>query len=56
MKREKKWYKSASNWFMVIASTILILILAANLFIIFQSKTNEDQVPSVFGYSSVVFS
>lgn len=54
MKREKKWYKSISNWFVVIASIVLVLILAVNLFIIFQSKTNKDQVPSVFGYKPFI--
>lgn len=51
---KKKWYKSPSNWVMIIVCTILGIILLSNLFIIFQSKTNKDKVPSVFGYKPFI--
>lgn len=45
----KKWYKSPSNWLILIACIILIPILIMNLSIMMQAKTNSDKVPSVFG-------
>lgn len=53
-KGKKKWYKSFSNWVVLVISIILIIILLSNLFIIFQSKTNKDKVPSVFGYKPFI--
>jgi len=50
MKSEKKWYKKLSNWGMVVACIILIPILLVNLYIIYQARTNKDEVPSIFGY------
>lgn len=50
MKEGKKWYQSFSNWLIIIGCVILIPILVINLWIMFQSKTNSDKVPSVFGY------
>ncbi len=50
MKMGKKWYQSVSNWIVIIACVILIPILVINLSIMFQAKTNEDVVPSIFGY------
>ncbi len=50
MKTGKKWYKSISNWIIIIACLILIPVLIINLSIIFQAKTNKDKVPSIFGY------
>lgn len=50
MKMGKKWYQSASNWVVIIACVVLIPVLIINLSIMFQAKTNEDVVPSVFGY------
>ncbi len=50
MKTGKKWYQSASNWFVIVACVILVPILIINLSIMFQAKTNEDVVPSIFGY------
>jgi len=50
MKTGKKWYQSVSNWVVIVACVILIPILIMNLSIMFQAKTNEDIVPSVFGY------
>lgn len=48
-KGEKKWYSSVSNILMIIACIILVPILIINIWIMIQSKTNEDAVPSVFG-------
>lgn len=53
-KGEKKWYKSPSNWLMIVACIILIPILLVNIFIIVQSKTNKDAVPSIFGYKPFI--
>lgn len=50
MKTGKKWYQSVSNWVVIVACVILIPILIMNLSIMFQAKTNENIVPSVFGY------
>lgn len=49
-KDEKKWYESPSNWLITIACIILVPMLLINLWIMLQSKMNEDAVPSVFGY------
>lgn len=49
MKEGKAWYKSTSNWLVVIACIVLIPILITNVFIIFKAKANADEVPSVFG-------
>lgn len=46
---KKKWYTSISNWLIMAACIILVPVLLINLYIIFQSKTNQDKVPSVFG-------
>lgn len=54
MKKGKKWYKSVGNWITIVACIILVPILLANLFIIFQSHTNNDKVPSVFGYKPFI--
>ena len=53
MKKER-WYKKISNWLIIIASIILIPILIMNLTIMYQAKTNEDVVPSVFGYKPFI--
>ena len=53
-KGKKKWYKSFSNWIMLFVYIVLTVILLSNLFIIFQSKTNKDKVPSVFGYKPFI--
>lgn len=54
MKSEKKWYKKLSNWGMVVACIILIPILLVNLYIIFQAKTNKDEVPNILGYKPFI--
>ncbi len=48
-KGDKKWYKSWSNWLILIACIILIPILIMNLSIMMQAKKDKDKVPSVFG-------
>ncbi len=48
-KGDKKWYKSFSNWVILIACLILIPIIIMNLSIMMQAKKNSDKVPSVFG-------
>ncbi len=53
-KKGKKWYKSFSNWLVIIVSVILVPVLISNLYIIFQSKANKDKVPSVFGYKPFI--
>ena len=50
MKSEKKWYKSISTWATIIACMILIPTLLINIYIIYQAKTNPDEVPSILGY------
>lgn len=47
--KEEKEKKSLGNIITTIAFIILVPVLLVNLWIIFQSKTNEDKVPSVFG-------
>ncbi len=54
MKKGKKWYKSFSSWLVIIACIFLIPILLMNVFIMFQSTTNKDKVPSVFGYKPFI--
>jgi len=54
MNNEMKWYKKPSNLFMLIACLILIPMLIINLCIIYQAKTNEDKVPSIFGYKPFI--
>lgn len=53
-KGKKKWYKSFSNWLVFIIGTILVMVLAANIYIMIQSATNEDEVPSVLGYKPFI--
>ena len=54
MKNEKKWYTKPSNWVMFIACLILIPTLLINLYIIYQAKTNKDEVPSILGYKPFI--
>lgn len=54
MKDEKKWYTKPSNWVMFIACLILIPALFINLYIIYQAKTNKDEVPSILGYKPFI--
>lgn len=49
-KEEKKRSKSLGDWAITIACIILVPVLLINLWIMIQSKTNQDKVPSVFGY------
>lgn len=51
---EKKWYQTPSNIIIAIACVILVPMLLMNLWIIVQSKTNTDAVPSVFGYKPFI--
>ena len=53
-KGEKKWYKSPSTWATIIISILLVPVLLVNLFIIIQSKTNKDEIPSIFGYKPFI--
>lgn len=52
--KEKKWYQKVSNWVSTIIVVILVPVLMINLSIIYQAKTNEDDVPSVFGYKPFI--
>lgn len=49
-KEVKKWYQSPSNLVIAIACIILVPMLIINLWIMIQSKTSPDKVPSIFGY------
>lgn len=54
MEKGKKWYQIPSNWIIAVACIILIPILLMNLYIMFQAKTNVEEVPSVFGYKPFI--
>lgn len=54
MKDERKWYTKPSNWVMFVACLILIPALLINLYIIYQAKTNKDEVPSILGYKPFI--
>lgn len=54
MNIEKKWYKKPSNIAMIISFVILIPMLLINLYIIYQAKTNKDEVPSILGYKPFI--
>ena len=54
MKKDKVWYKKVSNWLYILACVILVPILVANIYIMFQSKTDKDKVPNVFGYKPFI--
>lgn len=54
MKKGNVWYKSISNWIIIIACTLLIPILVINLYIMVQSKTNPNDIPGVFGYKPFI--
>lgn len=54
MNEKKEWYKSVGNWFFIIACIILVPILIINLYIMIQSKMNDDKVPNVFGYKPFI--
>lgn len=54
MKEDKKWYQSFGNWVVIVGCVILIPILAINLWIMVQSKSNNEKVPSVFGYKPFI--
>lgn len=54
MEKGKKWYQIPSNWIIAVACIILIPILLINLYIMFQVKTNVEEVPSVFGYKPFI--
>lgn len=51
---EKKWYQKISNWLFILLLLILIPILAINIYIMFQAKSNKDKVPSVGGYKPFI--
>lgn len=50
----KKWYKKISNWIFALLLVILIPILIINIFIMVQANSNNDKVPSVFGYKPFI--
>lgn len=54
MKDEKKWYQKPSNWVISLACLILIPILIINLYIIYQARTNKEEVPSILGYKPFI--
>lgn len=54
MKKGNKWYQSFSNWLIIIGCVILVPILVINLYIMIQSTTNNEKVPSVFGYKPFI--
>jgi len=54
MENVKKWYQKPSNIAIAIACLILIPMLLINLYIIYQAKTNKDEVPSILGYKPFI--
>lgn len=54
MKSEIKWYKNISTWITIIACLILIPTLLINIYIIYQAKTNPDEVPNIMGYKPFI--
>ena len=54
MKNKKRWYKSVSNWVVIVVCAILIPILIMNLSIMYQAHKDEDKVPSLFGYKPFI--
>lgn len=54
MKKEKKWYQKVSNWLIILACIILVPILIINIYIMIASRTNKNEVPSVFGYKPFI--
>ncbi|MCI8548668.1 MAG: signal peptidase I [Bacilli bacterium] len=51
---KKKWYNDISNWLAILITIILVPVLIINCSIIFQANTNEDKIPSVFGYKPFI--
>ena len=51
---EKKWYTKPGNWLFILILIILIPMLLVNMYIIFQANTEEDKVPSIFGYKPFI--
>lgn len=54
MQNEKVGYKKIANIAIGIAFVVLAIILFANVYIMIQSKTNKDKVPSLFGYKPFI--
>ncbi len=50
METKKKWYKSISNWIIIAICILFVPILAINLWIMIQARSNPKNIPSVFGY------
>lgn len=50
----KKWYQKISNWIFILICLILVPVLIMNISIMIQAHTNEDEVPSVFGYKPFI--
>ncbi len=53
-KEKKKWYKSPSNWLIIVACIILVPILIMNIWIMVQSRLHEDKIPDIFGYKPFI--
>lgn len=49
-----KWYKKPSNWATIAICAILIPILLINISVMIQAKTDEDKVPTIFGYKPFI--
>lgn len=54
MEKIKNWLKKPSNIALTVVSLILIPILIINLYIIYQAKTNKDEVPNILGYKPFI--
>lgn len=54
METVKKWYQKPSNIALIIGCLILIPMLIINLYIIYQAKTNKDEVPNILGYKPFI--
>lgn len=54
MNDDKQLGKKIVNIIIMIAFVLLALILIANIYIMIQSKTNQDEVPNLFGYKPFI--
>ena len=52
--KEKKNLKKISNILIIVACIVLVPVLIMNLWIIIQSKTKPDVIPSIFGYKPFI--
>lgn len=51
---DNKWYKLISKILTIVVFALLIFTLIINLYIIYQAKTNKDEVPNILGYKPFI--